>query len=75
MLEDAAGQRNLVNSFSAPLHQKIQARLALLARELGKTAEAEAIEAELAEALSFADQDHPILVQIRQQQEVLLEIE
>jgi tetratricopeptide (TPR) repeat protein len=75
VLEDAAGQRNLVNSFSAPLHQKIQARRALLARELGRTAEAESIEAELAEALRFADEDHPILIQIREQQRVFLEIE
>ena len=75
VLEDAAGQRNLVNSFSAPLHQKIQARRALLARELGRTAEAEAIEAELAAALNLADWDHPILVQLREQQNDPLEIE
>jgi tetratricopeptide (TPR) repeat protein len=75
VLEEAAGQRNMVNSFTAPQHQKIQARRALLARELGRTAEAEAIEAELAEALRLADPDHPILVQIREQQDVFLEIE
>jgi tetratricopeptide (TPR) repeat protein len=74
-LEEAAGQRKLVNSFTTPQHQKIQARQALLARELGRTAEAEAIEAELAKALVFADPDHPILVQIRAQQEVLLQVE
>jgi tetratricopeptide (TPR) repeat protein len=75
VLEDAAGQRKLVNSFTVPQHQKIQARRALLARELGRTAEAESIEAELAEALRFADEDHPILIQIREQQRVFLEIE
>jgi tetratricopeptide (TPR) repeat protein len=75
VLEDAAGQRNLVNSFSAPLHQKIQARRALLARELGRIADAESIETELAKALRFADEDHPILIQIREQQDKFLEIE
>jgi tetratricopeptide (TPR) repeat protein len=75
VLEDAARQRKLVNSISTPLYQRIQARLALLARELGRTAEAESIETELAEALRFADKDHPILVQIREQHEVFLEIE
>jgi hypothetical protein len=74
-LEQAAGKRKLVYSLSAPLHQRIQARRALLARELGRTAEAEAIEAELEKALIFADHDHPILVQIREQQDALSEIE
>jgi len=62
VLEDASGQRKLVNSNTAPQHQKIQARLALLARELGHVAEAQVLEAELREALSLADPDHPILV-------------
>jgi tetratricopeptide (TPR) repeat protein len=75
VLEDAAEQRNLVVPYTAPLHQRIQARLALLSRELGRTAEAEAVEAELEEALSLADQDHPILVQIREQRDAFLEIE
>jgi len=75
VLEDAAEQRKLVNSFTAPQHQKIQARRARLARELGRTAEAEAIEAELAKALVFADPDHPILVQIREQQSMSFEVE
>jgi len=75
VLEDAAGQKNLVNSLSTPLHQRIQAHLALLAREIGRTAEAESIEAELAESLRFADESHPILVQLRKQHEVFLEIE
>jgi tetratricopeptide (TPR) repeat protein len=75
VLEDASRQENMVNSLSTPLHQRIQARLAQLARKLGHTTEAEAIEAELAEALKFADEDHPILIQIRQHQEVSLEID
>jgi len=74
-LEQAAGKRKLVNSLSAPLHQRILARQSLLARELGRTAEAEAIEAELKKALIFADHDHPILLQIRDQQGAPLEIE
>jgi tetratricopeptide (TPR) repeat protein len=74
-LSQAADQRRLVNSFSAPLHQRVQAQQALLARELGRIAEAEAIEAELAAILGLADHDHPILVQIREQQELPFEIE
>jgi tetratricopeptide (TPR) repeat protein len=75
VLEDAVKQRNMVNSLSTPLHQRVQARLALLARELGRTAEAELIEAALAETLKFADEDHPILIQIREHQGLPLEIE
>jgi tetratricopeptide (TPR) repeat protein len=75
LLEDAAGRRIMVNTLSTPLHQRILARLALIARELGRTARAESIESELAEALRLADEDHPILVQIREQHEVKLEID
>lgn len=75
VLKGVAMQRNMVNSYSAPLHQKIQARLALLARELGRIDEAEAIEAELTRALEFADPNHPILVQIREQQDAQMEPE
>ena len=74
-LEQAADRREMVNSFSAPLYQRIQARLALIYRELGRISDAEAIEAELGNALALADHDHPILIQIREYQDLRLQIE
>jgi tetratricopeptide (TPR) repeat protein len=63
-LEDAARQLNLVNSYTLPQHQKVRARLASLAREMGRFDEARSLEAELAEELRLADEDHPILLKI-----------
>ncbi len=73
VLADAAGQKVMVNSSTAPLHQKIRARLASLCRELERVTEAEAIEAEPRRELLLADEDHPILVQIREQEPLQLE--
>jgi tetratricopeptide (TPR) repeat protein len=75
VLNGVAMNKKMVNSYSAPLHQRLQARLALLSRELGRRDEAEAIEAELSNALMFADPDHPILVQIRDRQDPHLDLE
>jgi hypothetical protein len=74
-LQAAAGQTGLVNSLTAPLHHRILARQALLARELGRLEDAVALEAELGKALALADPDHPILTQIREQQDQPLQIE
>ncbi|UCF37305.1 MAG: helix-turn-helix domain-containing protein [Acidobacteriota bacterium] len=75
VLHDAARQRKMVWSYTGPLYQRVLASLAFVDRELGHIAEAEAIESELEQTLSLADQDHPILVQIREQREVLMKIE
>jgi hypothetical protein len=64
LLEEAAEQVNLVNSYTLPQHQKVRARLASLARELGRFEDARSLEAELVEELRLADPDHPILLQI-----------
>jgi tetratricopeptide (TPR) repeat protein len=69
VLKAAAGQTGLVNSQTMALHQRIRARVALLARDLGRTEDAAALEAELKKALALADPDHPILMQLRDQQE------
>jgi len=68
-LKAATGKTGLVNSQTMALHQRILARLALLARELGRTEEAASLEAELKTALALADPDHPILTQIHERRE------
>jgi hypothetical protein len=75
VLTAAAGQRNMVSSLNMPLYHRVQSRQAWLARVLGLTAEAEVIENELAQALALADADHPVLLQIREQQEQAQAIE
>lgn len=49
---------------------RIQWQLAQLYRKLGREHEAEVIETELLKLLAYADPDHPILLQLKQQQEV-----
>jgi hypothetical protein len=75
VLAAATGQKNMVYSMNMPLYHRLQSRQARLARDLGLTAEADAIEAELAQALALADPDHPILQQLREHQELPLQPE
>lgn len=49
---------------------KMKLRLARLYREMGRSEDAHKIETELLHLLSYADEDHPILVQLRRVQQV-----
>jgi hypothetical protein len=44
---------------------RIQAHLAQLYRQTGRTEEARKIEGQLRKILAYADSDHPILLQLR----------
>jgi len=71
-LEIASEMRELVWSESSPFHLRVQARLVQIYQELGQFEDADAVEAELLEALQFADEDHPILRLIREQRNTLI---
>jgi DNA-binding winged helix-turn-helix (wHTH) protein/tetratricopeptide (TPR) repeat protein len=50
------------------LRQRIQLQLADVYREMGRTANAEKVEADLRKELMFADPDHPILVALKKRE-------
>ena len=56
----------------APEWMKTQLRLAQLYRKAGREQEAREIEAELLKLLTYADPDHPMLVELKGSQEVAL---
>jgi hypothetical protein len=65
-LEQASDARRWAAfDFGGSLWIENQSRLAGLYRELGRTAQAKKIEDDLLRALSQADADHPVLLDIR----------
>ena len=69
VLEDASQERFLEFAWNSPFGVfwlRIQAHLAKLYRELGRTQEASNIEHQLRRVLAYADPDHPILLQLKQ---------
>jgi hypothetical protein len=50
---------------AADVWLNIQAKRAALLRQLGRSNEAETVEAELRQLLALADADHPVLAQLR----------
>ena len=69
--EEAGGAR--VDQSAAPFWLKVQLRLAQSYRRQGDLEKAQAVETELLELLAFADRDHPILLQIQSQQQLVAE--
>lgn len=52
-------------AFKVSIWLKIKLRLAQLCRQMGRDDDAHKIETELLRLLTYADEDHPILVQLR----------
>ena len=67
-LAEASGERDRINHFSGPSWLRVLQRIALTYRKQGKPELAQTVEAELLELLTYADRDHPILVQIQEVQ-------
>ena len=68
VLEDASPARRLEFAWESPFGVfwlRIQAHLAQLYRQTGRTEEARKIEGQLRKILAYADPDHPILLQLR----------
>ena len=66
VLEDASSKKTFIvyGGSAAPNWFRIQWRLAEVYRKLGRNEDARRIEEELLKLLTYADPDHPILVQL-----------
>jgi len=75
VLEKAAQEKAGTYQWSGPqgfYWIRVQWQLAQLYHKVGREGEAERIEAELLRYLAFADADHPILLQLKESQELEL---
>ena len=65
VLQEGASYWGTPGNFSPAYRMRVRLKLADLYRELGRTSDAEKIEAGLRQELMFADADHPILVALQ----------
>jgi serine/threonine protein kinase len=65
VLEMAPDELGHYGTTSLTIYLKMKSRLAQLYRAMGRAEDAQKIETELLRLLTFADEDHPILVQLR----------
>ena len=63
--EEATQEPRYSGSFNVLIWLKMKLRLAQLYRQMGRADDAHKIETELLRLLTYADEDHPILVQLR----------
>ena len=68
VLQQGASYWGTPGNWSPPYRMRVRLKLADLYRELGRTSDAEKVEAGLEKDLAFADADHPILVALQHRQ-------
>jgi hypothetical protein len=68
VLEEATQENGYYGGFRMSIWLMMKSRLAQLYREMGAADDAHKIETKLLRLLAYADEDHPILVQLRRVQ-------